>query len=282
VWVLVSSNGSGSWKTIVVSAGGEGRRLRRRSASPDRRSGSAGSVSDATVVVSAARHRRGLVLRKAALVVLAPLTVVLTGALVLAGLGALAHLAGGADGDGVRARLATGPSSTAGLAGQQPSHPTATRILLDRCPASRAATGSRAGARLPNLTLRCLSRGPDVGMRDGRSVPMVVNLWASWCEPCRREMPRLRESSARLDAQAVFLGVDTKDSEADAWQFLAAAGVRYPQVVDPEGRLLAGLRLPGIPATYAVDRSGRIVYRHIGEMHPDDITALEAVLTGTN
>lgn len=108
---------------------------------------------------------------------------------------------------------------------------------------------------------------------------MVVNLWASWCEPCRREMPRLRESSARLGARAVFLGVDSKDDEGDAWQFLAAAGVHYPQVVDPDGRLLAGLRLPGIPATYAVDRSGGIVYRHIGEMRPDDITALEAVVT---
>ena len=107
---------------------------------------------------------------------------------------------------------------------------------------------------------------------------MVVNLWASWCDPCRREMPRLRESARRLAARAVFLGVDTKDLAGDAWALLTQSGVRYAQVSDPDGRLLAALRLPGIPVTYVVDPAGGIVYRHIGELKEGDIRDLEAAV----
>lgn len=116
-------------------------------------------------------------------------------------------------------------------------------------------------------------------MDAGRAVPTVVNVWASWCDPCREEMPRLRDSSARLGSRAVFLGVDSKDIPGDAWAFLADAGVRYPQVIDPDGELLRALRLPGIPVTYVIDPVGRIVYRHIGEMNPRDITELEAAVS---
>lgn len=157
---------------------------------------------------------------------------------------------------------------------------------LDRCPAPSPADpspvdGGVAGAvgqHLPAVTLPCLGRGPSVMISGGRAVPTVVNLWASWCVPCKLEMPRLREAAGRAGSQALFLGVDVKDEPAAGARFLARAGVRYPQVQDRTGQLLADLRLPGIPLTYVLDPTGVIRYRHIGQMQAQDIAELESVL----
>lgn len=157
---------------------------------------------------------------------------------------------------------------------------------LDRCPAPSPADPSlidrgvsgAVGQHLPAVTLPCLGRGPSVIMRGGRAVPTVVNLWASWCVPCKLEMPRLREAAGRAGSQALFLGVDIKDEPAAGARLLARAGVRYPQVQDRTGQLLADLRLPGIPLTYVLDPTGVIRYRHIGQMQAQDIAELELVL----
>ncbi|MGH8894612.1 MAG: TlpA family protein disulfide reductase, partial [Actinomycetes bacterium] len=221
--------------------------------------------------------RRGVAARATRAVLLAlvvPAGVLLSGAVVLATLASLAGLVGWGD--------QRGPSPSPAAPAEPSPEPAAreaeaqVKARLTPCPAS-AAGSARVGRpdRLPGLTLRCLGRGTDVRMDAGRAAPTVVNLWASWCEPCRREMPRLRASADRLGSRAVFLGVDTKDDEGAAWQVLADVRVRYAQVADPDGRLLAGLGLPGIPATYVVDPRGRVVYRHVGEMDRRDITALE-------
>lgn len=131
---------------------------------------------------------------------------------------------------------------------------------LDPCPApsqsdppsaGHGAAGT-TGQHLPAVTLPCLGQGPAVVMNGGHTVPTVVNLWASWCLPCKLEMPRLREAAGRAGPQALFLGVDVKDDPAAAARFLARTGVRYPQVQDRTGQLLVDLRLPGIPLTYVL------------------------------
>ena len=146
------------------------------------------------------------------------------------------------------------------------------KVPLEKCPASTANAG---GDRLPSLTLSCMGLGPAVDMAAGHGKPTVVNLWASWCVPCRAEMPRLRTSAAKLGASVTFLGVDVKDDPGAAWAFLRKTKVRYPNVADPSGGMLAGLRVPGVPITFVLDSTGAIVYRHIGELHEEDITQME-------
>ena len=160
---------------------------------------------------------------------------------------------------------------------------------LERCPAPGPADpppteqgiGGATGQHLPAITLPCLGRGPAVLLSQGRAVPTVVNLWASWCVPCKLEMPRLREAAGRAGSQALFLGVDIKDEPAAGARFLARAGIHYPQVQDRTGQLLADLRLPGIPLTYVLDPTGVIRYRHIGQMQAQDVAELESVLVSS-
>ena len=108
---------------------------------------------------------------------------------------------------------------------------------------------------LPELRLPCLGGGPDVELSSLRG-PLVVNLWASWCVPCRAELPYFD----RLDAAGVpVLGVDFQDTQPDQALALAAdAGVSYPSVADVEGTVRAPLRVVGMPTTLFVDRAGRV------------------------
>jgi thiol-disulfide isomerase/thioredoxin len=109
----------------------------------------------------------------------------------------------------------------------------------------------------------------------GRGDIVFVNVWASWCTPCRTESPLLARSAAALSARGVrFLGIDETDRPAAARAFVRTTGATYPQLVDPDGKLLRTLRmLPqrGIPSTLVVDRHGRIAGRVIGRITAADI-----------
>jgi thiol-disulfide isomerase/thioredoxin len=132
---------------------------------------------------------------------------------------------------------------------------------------------------LPDLTLPCLTAGPPVRLAGLRGEPLVVNVWASWCPPCRAEMPGLQRLSQRYAEQGVaFAGLDTRDTDAAASAFIENIGVTYPQVVDPDGRLLLAFRdtLPpqAIPSTLIVDDEGRIAARVIGPITEPRLAAL--------
>ncbi|HEX3931067.1 MAG TPA: TlpA disulfide reductase family protein [Nocardioides sp.] len=98
--------------------------------------------------------------------------------------------------------------------------------------------------------------------------PLVVNVWASWCSPCRRELPLLVRTARR---GVRVLGIDERDTESRARAFARSHGAVFPSLSDPDGKILASLRvLPqaGIPSTLVVDPSGRIVARVVGPLTP--------------
>lgn len=150
----------------------------------------------------------------------------------------------------------------------------------DTLPRSPAA-GGRAGARgsglddgrLPSLSLPCLNQDAPVALGELRGQPVLINLWATWCGPCRKEMPLLAEAASRTKSVS-FVGVNTRDDPSTAAGFLPEVGVTYPQVVDVEGRLLDTTRVRGLPVTLAVDADGRIVDRVIGEVAADELDLL--------
>jgi thiol-disulfide isomerase/thioredoxin len=92
-----------------------------------------------------------------------------------------------------------------------------------------------------------------------RGHPVVVNLWASWCGPCRFEFPMLQELSARYGKRVAFLGVDAEDDADAARTFLREEPVPYPSYSDPDKEIFDALGARGFPDTAFYDRDGELV-----------------------
>jgi thiol-disulfide isomerase/thioredoxin len=131
---------------------------------------------------------------------------------------------------------------------------------------------------LPPLQLPCLTSGPTIDLSALAGGPVLINLWASWCGPCRQEMPLLQAAHESYGEQVAFLGVDTEDTTDAAASLLGDLGITYPQVVDVEGDLLAHLGPPGLPVTVVLDGDGRVAATHIGQLDTAGIEDLLAPL----
>lgn len=144
---------------------------------------------------------------------------------------------------------------------------------------TRVPAGERQIA--PVATGQGLEGGTVTTGHPGRVV--VINVWGSWCEPCRAEAPDLQAAWTETQDVAQFVGIDTRDPDpAPALAFQRTFGITYPSIHDPQGRTLlefSGTLPPsGIPSTLVVDREGRIAARVIGEV---DRTTLIGLVTDT-
>ena len=119
----------------------------------------------------------------------------------------------------------------------------------------------KPGALAPVFVLSRLDGKGLVSLDSLRGKTVVLNFWASWCGPCKREAPALEAVWRDYHARGVVvLGVDSGDAASDARRFLAAHGITYPIVTDPNEELAAnGYGAPGLPATFVIDRQGRFV-----------------------
>lgn len=115
---------------------------------------------------------------------------------------------------------------------------------------------------LPCLTDpgRLVRIGPGIGRAE------VINVWASWCEPCRREAPLLETAYRAAGDRVLVLGIDSRDERGTALRFLRSTAVSYPQVFDAQGTVARRLGIPGVPYTVVVEASGEIVLRQLGQL----------------
>ena len=165
-------------------------------------------------------------------------------------------------------------------------------LLLTACGASDADTGTAFVAGdgsivliapderqpAPDLVGPTLEGG-EFRLSDHLGDVVVLNVWASWCAPCRAEAPVLEDVWREVKDDGVqFVGLDTRDTEAAALAFLDRYGVTYPNVIDTDGRLqlLFSDTLPpqAIPSTLVVDREGRAAGRILGRVTDATLTAL--------
>ncbi|WBS04887.1 TlpA disulfide reductase family protein [Pseudoduganella sp. SL102] len=122
-----------------------------------------------------------------------------------------------------------------------------------------------AHAPLPDVTVRQLD-GTEIALARFAGKPLVVNLWATWCPPCRREMPALHAAQA-ANPDIAFVFVNQRESADTVRRFLAGQGLRLQNVVtDPAGRLAAATGSAAYPTTLFYDGAGRLVLRHAGEL----------------
>jgi cytochrome c biogenesis protein CcmG, thiol:disulfide interchange protein DsbE len=109
----------------------------------------------------------------------------------------------------------------------------------------------------------------EVSLDELRGVPVVLNFWASWCDPCRSEAPILERAWRRDGRRGVlYVGLDMQDLTGDAEAFLEEFGITYPTVRDPGRAVADGYGLTGIPETAFIDRDGRVVAYAIGALEP--------------
>lgn len=117
---------------------------------------------------------------------------------------------------------------------------------------------------------------PPVRLADLRGAPVLVNFWASWCLPCRKEAPELARFDETAGERARLVGVDVQDTRKDALAFIGEFGWRFPNVSDPGAALAGRYGLVGIPTTFVIDREGRIASRLIGPQTFESLVAAVA------
>ncbi|SHN21714.1 Thiol-disulfide isomerase or thioredoxin [Actinacidiphila paucisporea] len=132
----------------------------------------------------------------------------------------------------------------------------------------------------PDLSGKTVAGGQD-SLAAYKGKVVVINIWGSWCGPCRAEAPHLADVSAADKAKGVqFLGINTRDLTAsNAAAFTKRYGITYPNLYDPYGKLI--LRFPkgslnpqSLPATLVIDRQGRVAARALKPLGQDDLNQL--------
>ena len=119
------------------------------------------------------------------------------------------------------------------------------------------------GSAVPQLAFDCLGGG-SLDLTRAPGVPTVVNLWASWCAPCREELPLMQQLADAAGDRVRVVGVVSKDGEPQAESFAADAGTTFPSAFDAEGELMAQLGLNGLPYTMFLDADGTLVHSELG------------------
>ncbi len=135
-----------------------------------------------------------------------------------------------------------------------------------------APTAARGGDVAPAFRLSSLADADTmIDLDDFRGRPIVLNFWASWCTPCRREMPAFARVYEDVRNEIAFLGVNHLDDRGAASRLARETGVRYPSVFDPDGRVARLYLLRGMPSTVFISARGRVVATRAGEMTEQEL-----------
>ena len=133
-------------------------------------------------------------------------------------------------------------------------------VGIESCPAA-------LGGDLPKVTLPCLAGGDDVALASAApGKPLLVNIWATWCRPCVEEVPLLLRFREQAGDRVGVVGVLHEDEQDQALEFARQYGMRYPSVVDADGKVLRAFG-SGPPITLLVDAQGKVQQVKRGQFH---------------
>lgn len=130
----------------------------------------------------------------------------------------------------------------------------------------------------PDFTLEDTD-GKTYRLSDLRGKVVLINFWATWCPPCREEMPSMQRAWEQLqEKDVVLLAVDVGEDADTVFQFTANYPVEFPLLLDHTGKVADAWPLKGLPTTFVIDPQGRIAYRAIGGREWDDPPLLSTIL----
>lgn len=141
----------------------------------------------------------------------------------------------------------------------------AVSIVLAAC-----GGGADAGERLPDLDLVPLAGGEAITLSDVDG-PAVVNLWATWCPPCRAEIPDFEEVHQERGDEVRFVGINVGEDSDRAAAFIDEVGATYEQFLDSEGFAVTELNATSMPVTLVLDADGEVAVRHLGPLDQDGL-----------
>jgi peroxiredoxin len=128
---------------------------------------------------------------------------------------------------------------------------------------------ARIGQPISNFTLTDLN-GQTHQLSDYAGRPVLINGWATWCPPCRAEMPDLYAFYLAHKADGLeLLAINAGESAATSAAFINKQGFTFPVLIDPNQRVLSGLGVDGFPTSILVGRDGKVKYIHVGQITPD-------------
>ncbi|MHB8620531.1 MAG: TlpA family protein disulfide reductase [Chloroflexota bacterium] len=122
------------------------------------------------------------------------------------------------------------------------------------------------GQAAPDFRLRTLA-GPEVSLSGYRGHPVLINFWATWCQPCEKEMPEL-QATAASHSGLVVLGVDDLEATGKVQAYVRRLGLTFPILLDQDGTVLDRYRVVGKPTSLFVDRQGIVRATYLGALPP--------------
>ena len=148
-------------------------------------------------------------------------------------------------------------------------------LLGSACSGGDSITGvAKVDEPLPRLAGKTLEGNRlDASAHADGSV-LVINVWADWCGPCRKEQPQLVRLADRYQGEVRFLGINYQDDRDAARAWVEEFGVPYPSLYDPSGRTAVDLGFPFLPDTYVVDREGTIRWVVFGASDEKELSGL--------
>jgi cytochrome c biogenesis protein CcmG, thiol:disulfide interchange protein DsbE len=147
-------------------------------------------------------------------------------------------------------------------------------IAACRGPDGRESQRVEVGAPAPSYASRTID-GDSISLASLRGAPVLLNVWATWCHPCRDEIPVLQALHERYGGRGLKLvgvSVDAQGEEPKIREFASEFGMTYPIWFDPAERVSTTFLIVGVPATFLIAKDGTLLWRRTGPVHANDTT----------